>query len=167
MQVGTTELSTILGVTARQVTSLSEQGVIPKAGRGQWPLAETVQAYIRHKVQSEVGRAKRPVAAGTDRLKDIKARREELKLAREEGVLVPVSDALYIMDVLSGALTLQMNNIPARFTRDLDERDRLQGHIDEALTTIAKKMTECGAELEKNRGAPGAPPAEPEDDAEA
>jgi len=165
MQVGTTELAAILGVTPRQVTSLSDQGLIPKAGRGQWPLAETVQAYVRHKVQSEVSRVKRPAAAGADRLKEIKARREELKLAREEGDLVPVNEALFAMDRLTGAVSLQMNNVPARFTRDVEERDRLQVHVDDALTAVAKTMAECAEELRK-RDAAAPAPADTDDDAE-
>ena len=162
MEVSTADLAEILGVSARRVQQLAGSGVLRKLGHGEWLLPECVQAFVEHKVQSEIRRATKGEANGGDRLKEIKARREELKLAREERELVPLLDAIFAMDQVAGAIVLQMNNVPARFTRDLDERERLQAEIDDALQTVAERIQKCGAAL---RADLDADPPDEEDDA--
>lgn len=162
MEVSTADLAEILGVSARRVQQLGGARVFRKLSHGEWLLPECVQAYIEHKVKSETARQDRSDLKGADRLKDIKTRREELKLAREERELVPLIDAIFAMDRVAGEVALQVNNVPARFTRDLDERERLQVQIDDALQSVADRIAECGAALRADRDAD--PPAE-EDDA--
>lgn len=161
MEVSTADLAEILNISARRIQQLAGSGVFRKLGHGEWLLPECVQAFIEHKVQSEVRKVSKSDIAGGDRLKEIKARREELKLAREERELVPLLDAIYAMDQVAGAIVLQMNNVPARFTRDLDERERLQAEIDDALTTVANRIQKCGAAL---RADLDADPPDEEDD---
>lgn len=162
MEVSTEDLAEILGVTARRIQQLAGAGVLRRQSHGEWVLPESVQSFMEHRLQSEIRKANRGVAAGADRLKEIKARREELKLAREERELVPLADALFAMDQVAGTLALEVNNVPARYTRDLDERDRLQAEIDAVLSTVADRIAECGAALRADRDADQ---AEDEDDA--
>ncbi|WP_132253365.1 hypothetical protein [Methylobacterium segetis] len=51
------------------------------------------------------------------------------------------------MDQLAGALAFEVNNVPARFSRDLDKRERLQVEIDDVLKTAASRIQKCGAAL--------------------
>lgn len=162
MEVSTADLAEILGVSARRIQQLAGAGVLRKLGHGEWLLPECVQAFVEHKVQSEIKRLSKGELKEVDRLKEIKARREELKLAREERELVPLTDAIYAMDQVAGAIVLQMNNVPARFTRDLDDRERLQAEIDDALKTVAQRIQKCGAAL---RADLDADPPDEEDDA--
>lgn len=46
--VSTDELGALLGVTARTVTELGRRGIIRRAGRGRWPLAESIRLYCEH-----------------------------------------------------------------------------------------------------------------------
>ncbi|GJE27959.1 terminase small subunit [Methylobacterium organophilum] len=162
MEVSTEDLAEILGVSARRIQQLASAGVLRRLTHGEWLLPECVQAFIEHKVKSETARAGKAAANGGDRLKEIKARREELKLAREERELVPLADALFAMDQVAGTLALEVNNIPARHTRDLDERERLQVEIDAVLSTVADRIAERGAALRADRDLG---PPEDEDDA--
>ena len=162
MEVSTADLAEILGVSARRIQQLAGSGVLRKLGHGEWLLPECVQAFVEHKVQSEIRRLSKTEATGADRLKEIKARREELKLAREERELVPLTDAIFAMDQVASVVVLQINNVPARFTRDLDERERLQAEIDDVLKTVADRVQKCGTAL---RADLDADPPEAEDDA--
>ncbi|WP_191970994.1 hypothetical protein [Methylobacterium soli] len=133
-----------------------------RQSHGEWVLPESVQAFLEYRVQSEIKRLTKGSVTGADRLKEIKARREELKLAREERELVPLVDAIFAMDQVAGAIALEVNNVPARFSRDLDERDRLQAEIDDVLKTVANRIQKCGAAL---RADLDADPPDDEDDA--
>ncbi len=46
-EVSTTELAAVLGVTARRVQQLAQDGALPTAHRGRFLLAESVQRFIR------------------------------------------------------------------------------------------------------------------------
>lgn len=162
MEVSTADLAEILGVSARRIQQLAGSGVLRKLSHGEWLLPECVQAFVEHKVQSEIRRTSKGEANGADRLKEIKGRREELKLAREERELVPLVDAIFAMDQVAGVVVLQINNVPARFTRDLDERERLQAEIDDVLKSVASRIQKCAAAL---RADLDADPPDGEDDA--
>ena len=162
MEVSTADLAEVLGLGERRVQQLANMKVFRRLAHGEWLLPECVQAYIDHKVKSETARLGKASASGADRLKEVKARREELKLAREERELVPLTDALFAMDQVAGVIALEVNNVPARVTRDLDERTRLEAEIHDALAAVAKRIAECAAALRADRDAD---PAEQEDDA--
>ena len=155
MEVSTADLAEILGVSARRIQQLAGSGVLRKLGHGEWLLPECVQAFVEHKVQSEIRRTSKGEANGADRLKEIKARREEREL-------VPLVDAIFAMDQVAGVVVLQINNVPARFTRDLDERERLQAEIDDVLKSVASRIQKCAAAL---RADLDADPPDGEDDA--
>lgn len=162
MEVSTPDLAEILGVSERRIQQLAGAGVLRRQAHGEWVLPEAVQAFVEYQVQNETKRLTKGAATGADRLKEIKARREELKLAREERELVPLVDAIFAMDQVAGVIALEVNNVPARFTRDLDERERLQAEIDDVLKTVAERIQKCGAAL---RADLDADQAEDEDDA--
>lgn len=147
MEISTADLAEVLGVTERRIQQLAGAGVLRRQAHGEWVLPESVQAFLEYRLQSEIRKVTKGVANGADRLKEIKARREELRLARDERELVPLVDAIFAMDQLAGTLALEVNNVPARFSRDLDERDRLQAEIDDVLKTVASRIQKCGAAL--------------------
>ena len=46
-EVSTTELATVLGVTARRVQQMAQDGTLPTVRKGRFLLAESVQRYIK------------------------------------------------------------------------------------------------------------------------
>src|SRR5215211_7841708 len=100
MEVGTGELATILGITERQVQKLEGKGVLAKSRHGTWPVPANVQRHCRHRVQAAQKRTQGGSSGGSsgEKLKEMKARREELKLAREEAELMLTEDAIFAMD---------------------------------------------------------------------
>ena len=53
-EVSTSELAVVLGITARYVRQLTEDGRLLKSGRGRYPLAQSVQAYVSMKRDDEL-----------------------------------------------------------------------------------------------------------------
>ena len=164
---GTSEAGTIsldvaaklLMLTPQRVNQLVREGFIPKASHGRYTVVGVVQGYIRFLKDEERRTSK---SSADSRLKDIKAKREELRLARDERELILLADALFAIDEVAGAVALEVNNVPARFTRDLDERERLQAEIDDALHKVADRVARSAAALTSGRDAD---PPEDEDDA--
>ena len=117
-QAGTISLAVaakLLMLTPQRVNQLVRQGFIPKAQRGRYTLVGAVQGYIRFLKDDE----RRSSTSSADAaLKAIKAKRAALRLARDEGALVPLADALSAMDAVVGAVALEMNDVAARFTPD-------------------------------------------------
>ena len=54
--LSTVEMARLLGLSTDRVAKLGSSGVLPKAGRGRYPLADGVQAYIRFIKENPEGR---------------------------------------------------------------------------------------------------------------
>lgn len=83
----------LIGVSARRVQQLAREGVVPKAGRGKYPLAGCVQAYIAYwQRQAEEALSRGPANFKEARAKKVRAEAElkELELGLKRGDLVPV-----------------------------------------------------------------------------
>jgi phage terminase Nu1 subunit (DNA packaging protein) len=149
MRVSTADLARVLGVTERRVQQLENVGVLRHTEHGEWDLAESVQAYLQHRLKAK----RTPAARGKaeERLKEAKASREVLKLAVEEGRLIDVDEALAIIDEIVGTFRADLTGIPARLTRDMTWREKIETEIDGALCRCADLFAER-AEAMRARG---------------
>lgn len=136
MEVGTAELAEVLGITDRRIQTMEKQGVLHKAAHGKWDLADAVQRYIKFRIDGTKNRTK-PAGSADEKLKQVKADREELKLLKERREVIPLSEAMFVVDVIAGTFALEMNNLAPRLSTDMDERDAIQKKIDEALDEVA------------------------------
>lgn len=92
--IGAEALADLLGITANRVNALARDGVIPKAGRGKFPLPEAVQSYV---AWARINPSGRPPASGAlndekTRLTAAQADRAELQAARDRGELIPLEE---------------------------------------------------------------------------
>ena len=92
------QLSALLGITASRTRSLAADGTLIKIGRNKFDMAASVKAYCA-RLRESAERAGRPSAAGSDDLKAERLRltraqadKEETRVARERGELVPAAD---------------------------------------------------------------------------
>ncbi|MEI4473338.1 terminase small subunit [Frigidibacter sp. MR17.24] len=118
--VSESALARLLGVSASRVQRLARDGVLVRSGRGKYALEESVRRYAE-KLREGAARAGRPSAGGDDlkaerlRLTRAQADREEARVARERGELVPAAEvtrqwASILRDVRAGLLA-----VPSRF----------------------------------------------------
>ena len=162
MEVSTPDLAEILGVGERRIQQLANEGVLRRLRHGEWLVPECVQAFIKYRLDSEAEKDGRRTGSTDEKIKLVRLRREELKLAAEERDLVPLVDALGAMSEIAGAVAFNIGAVAPGFTRDVPERDRLQKAIDDALRTVADRVEELGAAL---RSGCEDPEADGEDDA--
>jgi phage terminase Nu1 subunit (DNA packaging protein) len=96
--ISTDVLAKALDVTPRRVRQLAQEGVFPRQAHGKWDLAKCLLAYVRH-VQKELrGRngsgengAEIPgLTAERERRLRVQRERDEIRLAKERGALIPV-----------------------------------------------------------------------------
>jgi phage terminase Nu1 subunit (DNA packaging protein) len=136
-EIGTIPLATcakLLKLTARRVNQLEQSGVIPKASRGRYVTVAVVHAYIDY-LRDENRRSTQ--SAGTIRVQDARAKSLEMRIAREEGKTCDIEDMLGFLDAMIGRFRQDLAGLPARFTRNLPERDRLRVEIDAMLEGLS------------------------------
>lgn len=127
----------LLMVTPEWIRRLSKDGWIPKVERGRYRVVDVVQGYIRF-LKDEARRSSR--TASLSRLQDIRTRKEELAVAQAERELVPLTEAMTLVDEVAGAVVARVNAIPARFTRNIEQRALLQREVDDTLTEVADRI---------------------------
>jgi hypothetical protein len=143
----------LLMVTPEWVRRLSKDGWIAKTERGRYRVVDVVQGYIRF-LKDEARRATK--TAAHTRLQEIRARKEELAVAQTERELVPLAEAMTLVDEVCGAVVARVNAIPARFTRNIEQRAALQREVDEALAEVADRIGKLGAAFQSGQDDPAA-----------
>ncbi|KTS12886.1 hypothetical protein NS228_25185 [Methylobacterium indicum] len=139
----------LLKLTPRRLQQLAAEGVIPKAARGRYPLAGLIQGYAGY-LQDDQRRASKSAAASG--LQTARQREIEMRMAKDEGELIPMVEALGVIDEYASAVTTSIKNLPVRFSRNMAERARIQPLVDETLRAVAKAMTKKAEELRTLRG---------------
>jgi len=143
----------LLMVTPEWVRRLTKDGWIAKTERGRYRVVDVVQGYIRF-LKDEARRATK--MASYTRLQEIRARKEELAVAQTERELVPLAEAMTLVDEVAGAVVARVNAIPARFTRNIEERAALQREVDEALAEVADRIAKLGHAFRAGQDDPAA-----------
>jgi phage terminase Nu1 subunit (DNA packaging protein) len=143
----------LLMVTPEWVRRLTKDGWITKTERGRYRVVDVVQGYIRF-LKDEARRATK--TASHTRLQEIRARKEELAVAQTERELIPLTEAMTLVDEVAGAVASRVNAIPARFTRNIEQRAALQREVDEALAEVADRIEKLGATFQSGRDDPAA-----------
>jgi|GEM_PF-1095337 len=142
-------LGALTGLTDRQIRNLAAEGVVVKADRGRYLLIASATAIL------ERARSQGTDAAAAARVEYVKTKAEAaaLALAEKRRELVPVEDCNLVLDMMGAEFKNQFLGLPARFTRDLDLRRRLEAEIHDSFNRIAKKFDEA-AEFVREGGDP-------------
>lgn len=121
--VTTAELSVVLGLTSRRIRQLAEEGVLHTAAKNAYPLAESVQAYLRFlsarmpeddEVKYEKAKRAAELQFRAGRAKKMKLEVQELegKMHRSEDVKAMTDDLIY-------AVRSALNAMPGRLAVDV------------------------------------------------
>lgn len=129
------ELARLLGISPRAVRNLAADGILERAGKGDFRAAESVQAYVRYR--EALARKKRSdgqnlKAAAEVRLKAAQADAAEMKAAAMRGELLNARDveaawAAILRDVRAGMLAVPgrvQQTLPHLTAHDLQTFDR-------------------------------------------
>ncbi len=132
-------LRRLTGAEAGEPEALIASGAIPTPeGREQRvPMVEAIHAYLGH--LREASRTA-SASAAMARARNARTEASELALAIARRDLVPDAEAETATDFLCGMIADQIGGLPARVTRDLRERRRIEDALREAQDRIAKDL---------------------------
>lgn len=139
----------LLMIGAERVRQLVKDGYIPKGKRGHVPLVGAVQGYLRFRDDAD-RRASKSAADG--RVRDARAKEIELRNSVRLRELVPVEECHFVVDTFITACVAEMEGMPARITRDIPLRRKIDGEIRAARLRMVEKLTAAREKLE-NGGA--------------
>lgn len=141
--VSTGFLTATIGVTRQTLARLVRDGEIPKAGHGKFDLALATQAFIAHR--ERVAGAAKPTAA-EDRLKELRAKEIELRIARDERQLITLAEAIALDDQFVGAFLAELSALPAAVSRDQAIRLKVEDAIFAARERLSRQFDRLAKE---------------------
>ena len=145
--VSTEMASKLLMISAARLGQIEKMEYVKKVGRNRWNLVNLVQGYINF-LRDEDRRSSK--SAGASRIQSIRADQLEMDVAAKRRELVPIEDVRLILDSAAGLMRSEMMAVPARFTRDVGERKRLDGLMAAAMNKVADGMDEKATAIEAN-----------------
>lgn len=156
-RISAAELARLVGVTPSRISQLVAKGALP--GPEALTLSGGVRAFIR--ARDEDRRSTQQSAAAA-RLQDARARGVELRNARLDGRLIDLEEHRQILTEVVAAWREGLETMPARASRDLDQRAKLEEAVNETFKVIAGYLAKAGG-----FAAPGAPDVPPDPEGSA
>lgn len=146
----TAEVCLLAGFTKQRLGALEGQGIVTRLGRDQWALAATMRAILTDaRARSEAHSAARA------RLDQVKIEREQLRLAREAGTLVRLSEFSEAIDGVAYCVLKHLAPLPSRLGgRDLVARKRVEAELRIAQQGMSDEMAQMAAKLAETGKAP-------------
>lgn len=138
-------LGRLLMVTDRHVQRLAKEGVFETKGRGKYPMVPCIHAYIRHLKEENKTQTR---VAGDNRLRDARAKEIELRVAKSDRSIIDLSEAQDIVDKMAGAFLQSMVGLPARITRNVNERKRIENICDKVRKKLADRFAEISESVQ-------------------
>lgn len=124
--VSQTELSHRLGLTTRWIYDLTKDGIFIQVER-KYDLDASHRAYTEYKLEKAT---EKRAPSATDNLTKAKEAILARRLAREDRTVIEMDDALESIDIVTGAFIEAISGLPARITRNIDERKRIEAICD-------------------------------------
>lgn len=146
-EVNTTELATVLGVTARRVQQLAQDGTIETHRRGYFILCDAVQRYIAFAAKGSGNRDQERAKLDAEvRLKEAKADEAELELAEVRGQMHRAEDVEAMTADLIFAVRGALMALPGRLAVDVSATTAA-----EASAIIRREVRAVMQELSEHR----------------
>lgn len=142
------QAAALLMCSDRHVQMLVKSGHINKPERGRYNLVSCVHGRIAALQEERKNETK---TAAENRVKDARAREIEMRNARADKALIDTADAISLVDEILGIIRSGFSGLPARMTRDLTERAKMEGEIDAILNRASARLVKKGGDLRAGR----------------
>ena len=133
----------VVALPEAEVRDLIRRGVLPKANRGRLPLIEAVRAVIAH-TKADVQNSS--LAAAQEQAKGARADASELALAIDRRDLVADHEVEASVDHVAATVVRALASIPARVTRDVPDRRRVEEALRAVQGAIADDLARIAGE---------------------
>lgn len=127
----------LLEISTERIRQLQRSGHIDKASRGMVSLVSAVRGYVKFLKEAAAAQSK---SAADSRVRDARAKEIEHRLAVANRELVSRDDATAAMDILVGIVRDELRGLPARTTREMALRRKLENQANGSLTRIAEAL---------------------------
>lgn len=131
------QASTLLNRSVSWVQKLVSEGYIVRSAHNKYSLVAIVRGTVSY---YEDLLEKSNKAAAASRATDARTREIELRIAERRGQLMPIEDFRQAIAVISAATKAELVGLPARVTRDLTERKKLEAELDATFDRIAASL---------------------------
>jgi len=152
------EACAYIGIGDRRFHDMAREGWFKKEADGNWSLYGIVQGYQSF-LKSQTKQVREQTGKAT--LEKMRSKQVELRMAKDEKELVPVDLAVALVQVAVGETMARLDSLPARCTRDLDERDAIKEQVDAIRKEVAEFVAKSVHDLQTGDDTSF---AEPEDD---
>jgi phage terminase Nu1 subunit (DNA packaging protein) len=144
--IGVEELARLLSLTARRLSMLAAEGIIPKAKRGRYPFIASVQGYVRYlKEAAGEGVNNDSLTKQRARLTRSKADIAELQRSRLMGEVIPANEVVAMNTSIASTVRTKLLTVPTKYAARLtmikkpaDAETILRSGIEEALEDLAR-----------------------------
>lgn len=151
--VSQVDLAKFLNVTERWVRQMVEDGILIKDDKGKLPFRENVLRYYAKKIDEVTAKAE---PSKGDKLRERREEQLQMRMDTEQRKLVPLDEALTAFSDISGAFLETLSGLPARITRNPDERRRIEVICDAERKRLSTRFGKHRETLRTGEDDPGA-----------
>ncbi len=144
-----TQAAALIGKSERYIQLRAKEGYFEKEKHGSYPLIPLVRGVIQYQ-DEQIAKANKSAAAS--RVTDARTREIELRIAEKESVLIKFEDAQAVIADLLGLVRSEISSIPAKVTRDMDQRGKIEEICDGTLNRIAGRAGKAAAAVSDGSG---------------
>lgn len=138
------QVAAICGRSEPWVHKAVREGYIKKEARGKYRLDTVVKGVIAH-YEALLQDATKQSAA--NRASDARTRETEIRIAERTRKLIPLIEAQEAIAELAALPVTEFNALPARLSRDLDDRKKIQAEIDAIFRKLSDFAEQKSAAL--------------------
>jgi phage terminase Nu1 subunit (DNA packaging protein) len=153
-EVNTTELASILGITARRIQQMAQDGTLPTVRRGKFELCKSVQRYIsflgKNKLSEEDEKLEKVRRQSEVTLKASKAQIAKLEASELQGKMHRSEDVAAMTEDLIYTIRAALVALPGRLAVDVADTKTAA----EASEVIRKEVYKTMKELSEYRYSP-------------
>ena len=153
LQVSSSELGAVLGLTERRIQQLEADGVFRNVGNGRskrFVLSVAVQAMVK-KSEIDARDAEAPAGSSRDQFEAERARKLKLANDERERLLMETELGVAAIDFIVGMMRTDLSGVPARVSEDVALRRQIQDAIDTVLGGLSDRLTKAGDALSQGR----------------
>ena len=113
-------------------------GYVARPRPGRTTIVSAVQGYIRFLKDEDRKTSK---TAADTRVRDARAAEIEMRVAIQKRQMIPIEDATALVDILVGKVREEITGLPARVTRDVDLRRKIEAEVNGSQVRLSEAVT--------------------------
>lgn len=156
MVIPISEAAAELQIGAERIRQFVKDGLVERGPRGMVSLLSLYRGYVKF-LRDDQRRSSK--SASTSRVNDARAKEIELKTAEREGRLMDVDEVRDVVSEWAGKLRAGLSGLPARLSRDMTFRRKIEAEIDDVLRQVTDHFSKAmggrpgaGAAADPNAG---------------